>query len=314
MDVTSSTNYDEAIRAFDLGKRFLREKEYERSLKFLRRAYALHQPPLEGLHQSLVQAENELKQSPLYCHTCYRYRNNCVCSSTSTPTNSTASSSSSSTYFSANPTSTSSQSTSNDYSSSTRSNPSSSSSSTFPSLSPLSIISSLPSWLLITVDKVGEFLWHCWARWINFWTPFVRKIGFTSTDRIKIVIQGFSILFFLALFRLWLGHGILITPLSSSSESLITRSSLNGGNNNNEITAVSTDSSDPRDITNTHSRTTMLPSRRFYSPFSTWGDLQYSHTFGNGSNIVIFSPFGSMFITMIIVNVIGYFFRQRQQL
>jgi len=318
MDVTSSTNYEEAIRACELGQRFLQEKEYERAIRYLRRAYTLHQPPIPNVHSLLIQAENELRLSPLYCHNCYRYRNNCVCnngpsigvsaSSESTPSTTTSSpapSSNSSSFFTGFP-------FASQFSTPSPSNIPNPHGPVVTNFSLSSILSS-PIFDNINkfIDHINNKLVYVYTQWINFWTPIFRSIGFTSPDRIVLFIQGFTILLILGCIRLYLGHGILVNPYSSSSPSSTSKLSSSSVPSS---TTNSLDDSAPSVHTPLESRTTIPLSRRsIHSPFSSYGDLHYSHTFYNGYNVQFYSPFGSMFTTMIIVNVIAYFFRRQQR-
>lgn len=70
-------NASEAQRAVDLGRNYVRLREWERAVKVLRRSLLLS--PLPEASSLLHEAIAGAKGDPLYCHSCFRFLPNCHC-------------------------------------------------------------------------------------------------------------------------------------------------------------------------------------------------------------------------------------------
>lgn len=78
---TRVANEDEANRAMTLGEVYLKQREYERAVRLLRKSWMLKADSRCAL--LLQQAMAEARSDPRYCSSCYRFTGNCVCGESS---------------------------------------------------------------------------------------------------------------------------------------------------------------------------------------------------------------------------------------
>lgn len=213
------------MRATELGRRFLEAREYERAIRYLRKAFTLCSPPLPLTGELLRRAETEVRASPLYCSTCLHFNTNCACDGGPSHHHQShpaaAAPAGAATPFSTADSSSSSSSSYNHHHAHA------------PAMASSISINSISQFITTSITSLAVFIDAVWKKYIAFVTPFFIQVIRVSPLKAPAFATGLAMLLFLAFLRLItqapLVNTLLYSPIYASPGSSSSSSSFGVG-------------------------------------------------------------------------------------